>query len=184
MSGPRRAPSTEAEAEALSSDRGTGRARRPRGTARDRALRLLSVRARSRKELETRLRRAGFADSEIEEALEGLARTGLIDDERFAQQVVEHAAGAKLAGRRVILGSLLSKGVSRATADDAMAGLAETEDQRAMDLAERYAGRLERLDPVTAYRRLFGLLTRRGFDSDVARAAVRAVLGEDGQASE
>ena len=169
MSGPRRAPSTEAE----------GGAKRPRGTARERALRLLSVRARSRRELETRLKRAGFDPGEIEEALEGLARAGLIDAEQFARQVVEHAAGVKLAGRRVILGSLLSKGVSKATAEEAMAGLGETEDRRARDLAERHAGRLQGVDLQIASRRLFALLIRRGFENDVARAAVRAALGGD-----
>ena len=125
------------------------------------------------------MKRAGFDPGEIEEALEGLTRAGLIDDEQFARQVVEHAAGVKLAGRRVILGSLLSKGVSKATAEEAMAGLGETEDRRARDLAERHAGRLQGVDLQIASRRLFALLIRRGFENDVAKAAVRAALGGD-----
>src|SRR5436309_7523878 len=65
MTGPRRA-----------SPRSKGRERpvRPRGTAKDRALRLLGVRERSRRELERRLGQAGFEPEEIEETLEDLAR--------------------------------------------------------------------------------------------------------------
>src|SRR5256714_15571506 len=64
---------------------------RPRGTAKDRALRLLGVRDRSRRELEVRLLRAGFEPPDVERALEDLAGAGLIDDDRLASQVVAHA---------------------------------------------------------------------------------------------
>src|SRR5437870_3520931 len=68
---------------------------RPRGTAKDRALRLLGVRDRSRRELERRLLQAGFDREDIDQALDTLTAAGLIDDERFAAAVVEHAMTAR-----------------------------------------------------------------------------------------
>src|SRR5439155_11508566 len=76
---------------------------RPRGTAKDRALRLLGVRDRSRRELERRLQQAGFEREEIDQALDALASVGLIDDERFAATVVDNAMTGRLSGRRAVM---------------------------------------------------------------------------------
>jgi regulatory protein len=139
---------------------------------------LLAVWARSRRELESRLLQAGFERDEVEEALAGLASAGLIDDERFAEQVVEHARTVKPSGRRAVLGSLLSRGVSRATAERALEGFAEGEESRAQELAARQAGRLAGLAPEVAFRRVYGLLLRRGYGPEVARTAARNALGD------
>src|SRR5437762_1541300 len=87
--------------------------RRPRGTAHDRALNLLSFRDRSRRELERRLLQAGFEAADVEETLEAMERVGLVDDERFARAVVEQEAGRRLSGRRAVASALAAKGVGR-----------------------------------------------------------------------
>ena len=51
----------------------------------ERALGLLAVRARSRRELERRLLQAGFEAEEVADVLERLERVGLVDDEAFAR---------------------------------------------------------------------------------------------------
>ena len=150
---------------------------RPRGTAKDRALRLLGVRDRSRRELEVRLLRAGFEQEEIDRALEDLAGAGLIDDERFAAAVVEHAMSGRLSGRRAVMTGLLSKGVDRGLAERALGRLTGTEEARAEALASRQAHRLRALEPAVAFRRLSSLLIRRGFDPGLAFAAARRALG-------
>src|SRR5207244_374392 len=98
---------------------------KPRGTARDRALNLLSFRDRSRRELEQRLLQAGFEPEDVLEALEGLERVGLVDDERFARAVVEQHAGRRLSGRRAVASALFSKGIDR---DVAAAALDEVDE--------------------------------------------------------
>src|SRR4051812_27273288 len=163
---------------------GGGGAKKPRGTARDRALNLLSFRDRSRRELEQRLLRAGYGPDEVMEALEGLERVGLVDDDRFAQAVVEQHAGRRLSGRRAVAAALASKGVDRESADAALAELDEpgAERARAEELARSRAGRLAALPPDVAFRRLTGLLARRGYAPSVCREAARAALavGDDG----
>jgi regulatory protein len=149
----------------------------PRGTAKDRALRLLEVRWRSRSELEQRLRQAGFEREDIAVALEDLERAGLVDDARFAGAVVADRAGRRLAGDREIRSALRQKGVSEEVAVAAMAAAGEESD-RALALARKRAPGLRTLDPTAAYRRLFGLLVRRGFGPGVARDACRAALAD------
>src|SRR4029077_7542525 len=78
----------------------------------ERALGLLAVRARSRRELERRLLKAGFEPDEVAEVLERLGRVCLIDDEAFARQVAEHAFGVKRSGRRAVVSSLRAAGVA------------------------------------------------------------------------
>jgi len=52
------------------------------------------------------------------------------------------------------------------------------EAQRARELAGRRAMRMGSQAPEAAYRRLYGLLVRRGFPSGVAAEACRAALAE------
>jgi len=85
----------------------------------ERALRLLSVRPRSRRELQTRLLRAGFDAEEVGQELSRLEEVGLIDDEAFARQVAEHEVVVRGSGRRAVVDRLMAKGVERATVEPA-----------------------------------------------------------------
>jgi regulatory protein len=148
----------------------------PRGRAWDRALRLLSVRDRSRREMERRLLMAGFAPSDVEHTLERLDSVGLINDGRFARAVVEHETGNRLAGRRAVMSALMAKGVDRETAEAAM-GSDEDEGGRALELAKRRVARLGGLSPELALRRLTDFLIRRGHAPATARDAASKALG-------
>ncbi|MDP9342954.1 MAG: RecX family transcriptional regulator [Actinomycetota bacterium] len=167
-------------------DRSGGEDRRPRGTARDGALRLLTFRARSRRELRDRLLRAGFDAAEVDDALDGLEAVGLIDDRRLAEAVVEHAVTVRMAGRRSVVGALRARRIDSDVAEDVLGGAdpAGDEHQRAHDLAARRAARLRGLEPEVAFRRLASFLARRGYSPGLAReAAARALaVGPDGEA--
>ena len=147
----------------------------PRGTARDRALGLLAVRWRSREEIRRRLRSAGYDPGEIDPVLDDLERVGLIEDERFAREMVRDQAGRRLAGGRAIRSALRAKGVAPDLVERALSDAGE-EAERAKALASRRVARMANLPPEAAYRRLFGLLVRRGYDSAVAREACREAL--------
>jgi len=147
--------------------------------AKDRALRLLSVRSRSHAELLRRLRMAGFAEPDIEEGLADLGAVGLIDDERFAQELAAHEVGGRMAGRRAALASLRKAGVARDLAERAVEEASgEDEEARAEELARSRLGRLANLPREAAYRRLLGFLQRRGYSRETARAACRRALGD------
>jgi regulatory protein len=135
------------------------------------------VRWRSRQEIRRRLRSAGFEAEEIEQALVDLESVGLIEDDRFAREVVRDQAGRRLAGNRSIRANLLQKGVAPDVVDEALDEAGE-EAERAAELARQRALRLTGLAPEAAYRRLNGLLLRRGYAPGVAREACRTALRE------
>lgn len=146
----------------------------------ERALRLLSVRPRSRRELRTRLLRAGFETEEVAEELSRLETVGLIDDETFARQVAEHEVAVRGSGRRAVVDRLMAKGVERATIDRTLEELgAADEESRALELAEGRVRRLGGLEPRAAYRRLVPFLQRRGYAAGVAHRAAARALGLD-----
>lgn len=158
--------------------------RRPREPAQplgchERALRLLAVRPRSRSELGSRLRRAGFDAAEVEAELDRLEAVGLLDDRAFARTVAEHHLGARRSGRRAVASALAAKGVARATIEETLAELVGDEAERARALAAQRARRLGGLPPQVAFGRLVALLGRRGYDGSTAREAARAALGLD-----
>lgn len=155
--------------------------RRPKGTAHDRALRLLGVRARSRRELEDRLLRAGFEPTEVEEAIDGLEAAGLVDDERLAQAVVDHAVNRRLAGRRAVVSALRTHRVDPDLVERALEEADQTEAERVHELAARRAERLRGLAPEVAARRLVAFLVRRGYGPGLSREAASRALTIDPQ---
>ena len=161
----------------------TGRTRQVKNpkTCHERALGLLATRARSRRELETRLRAAGFEALEVDEVLGRLEVVGLIDDEAFARQLAEQRFGVKRSGSRSVTHELLGKGVSAAVVSSVVAEARETEEERAAALAASRASRLASVDPTKAFSRLSSLLMRRGYSPDVARGAARRALHVDGE---
>jgi regulatory protein len=154
-----------------------------RRSCHDRALGLLAVRPRSRRELELRLLRAGFDRDEVAQELERLSAVGLVDDRRFAESFAEHAVGTKLAGRRAVVAALSARGVDRATIERTLAQVPGGEADRAVELARLRATRLTGLPPEVAARRLVGFLARRGYEAGVARRAAAAALGLEGDGS-
>ena len=146
-------------------------------------LRLLTARARTRAELETKLAGKGYPDEVTTQVLDRLAQVGLIDDRDFAEQWVRsrHTYAGK--GKRALAAELRTKGVDSEVIDDVLADVdAGAERQRAEQLV-RDRLRRERLDDDDAeakvIRRLVGMLARRGYNQSMALDVVKAaVAGE------
>jgi regulatory protein len=150
----------------------------------ERALRLLAVRPRTRRELETRLVRAGFEPDEVAVELTRLEEVGLVDDARFATEFAEHALDRRLQGRRAVAADLSAKGVDRGLIEQTLQAAAGDEADRLARLAEARVGRLRNVAPEAAYRRLVSFLVRRGHEPAAARAAATRALRVDADASE
>ena len=88
--------------------------------AKERALKLLEYRARSRVEIERRLAKAGFAEDIIEETLARLETLGLIDDVQFSQSWVNHRMAGKPMGKTRIKWELRQKGIAPNLVDEAL----------------------------------------------------------------
>jgi len=146
----------------------------------ERALGLLAVRQRSRRELERRLVHAGFDPDAVETELVRLEQVGLIDDAAFAAAVVESRMGSRGESRRAVGVKLQQAGVDRDVALAALDEAPESEQDRADRLAESRATRVAGLDPATGFARVSGFLMRRGYPPGVARQAARRALGLEG----
>ena len=88
--------------------------------ARERALRLLALRARSRAELQKKLSQREFSKSVIDRVLENLGELGYLDDEAFAVNRARHLAVNRLYGNRKIEEQLREKGIAREAAQAAI----------------------------------------------------------------
>ena len=88
--------------------------------ARERALRLLALRSRSRAELRKKLAERDFTKAAIERVLENLGELGYLDDEAFAVNRARHLAVNRLYGDRKIEEQLREKGIDREAAKAAI----------------------------------------------------------------
>lgn len=135
---------------------------------RDYALLLLSYRARTRAELEQRLVRKGFAPDITKTTIERLEAMKLVDDRRFAEGFVQDRISIGHKGKWRVRAELMKRGVGRQEIEEALRK-APDETQAAVELVEQYAKRYARLEPEVRRRRLFALLSRRGFSLDTIR---------------
>lgn len=152
----------------------------------DVALRLLGVRARSRAEIAERLARREFDEDVIADVLDRLAESGLLDDDEFAHEWVQSRHRYSGRGRVALRRELRTKGIDEETIDTALAEI-DPEDERAQamtlaakKLASSSLDLSDRDDRAKAYRRLAGLLGRRGFPPEMVSSVVAETLRQGG----
>jgi regulatory protein len=150
----------------------------PVAVAREIALRQLTVRQRTRAELAQAMTRRNVPEAAARQVLDRFTEVGLLDDAAFARDWV--AAGERrLRGGRVLASELAGKGVTDDLIEQALAERSDDADlDAARDLARRRLPGLARLDRQGRYRRLCGLLQRRGFGWGVIAQVTREVLDE------
>ena len=146
----------------------------------DQAMKYLSMRLHSAKELQTKLMRREYGQTIVASVLEDLQRLGYLDDARFAKTKALSAAENKHHGRRRAMMELRKAGVKSDVADKALDDVYESTDMLAAArmLASKQADRLKRLDPAVGKRRLIGMLQRRGFDYEDIKSIVAEIFGE------
>lgn len=83
--------------------------------AKDKALRLLTFRSHSEKELKDKLRRAGAEDNDIENIIEFCKEYKFINDEDFARRKARDLKNLKKYGKRRIRSELFSVGIDAET---------------------------------------------------------------------
>jgi regulatory protein len=161
-SGGREAPARERE-----------QPRDPVELAREICLRHLAVRPRTRAELATVLRRRGIADDVAAMVLDRYEEVGLIDDAAFARAWVTSRHHGRGLARRALAHELRQRGVDSDAAGAALDELDDaTEAATARALVERKL-RSVRGEPEQVFRRLVGMLARKGYPPGVAIRAVK-----------
>ena len=150
--------------------------------ARDLCLRLLTVRARTRAELEGQLTKRGYPDDVSNRVLDRLTQVGLIDDVDFAEQWVQSRRANAGKGKRALAAELRNKGVDNDVITTVLADIdAGAERQRAEQLVRDKLRREKFVDGDDAKiaRRLVGMLARRGYSQTMAFDVVKAELASE-----
>jgi regulatory protein len=150
--------------------------------AKNAAYRYLTIRPRSRAEVEKNLGERAFPSGIITSVIDHLLRLGYLNDEQFARQWAAGRVRSRGFGRRRIEQELRAKGISRDIIRGTLEGLFE--DSPEIDVARREADKklrsLGRCEPEIRKRRLAGFLERKGFPSGIIRAVLRSVPWRSG----
>lgn len=141
--------------------------------ARHYALRLLGYRARSEKELRERLDRKGFGQSAIDNAMLRLKKTGLIDDRALAASLKRQAFEQRFLGCEGARSFLLKRGLSRAVVESAVDYDEGAEIEKALKFLDKKRTSVRNYPAEKKMSRLWNLLARRGYSSEVIRKAMR-----------
>lgn len=159
---------------------------------RERALRLLDQRSRSRHELRERLldpRRVKDGGNTpdpdlVDEVLDSLERSGLVNDAAFAQQWVRQRFERRGKSSTVLRRELKEKGISAADRESALAQIDEDDERElAWALAQKKARSVKAVPVDRAardkeLRRIVGVLARRGFPQTMALQIAKDALDE------
>lgn len=153
--------------------------------AREICLRQLALRPRTRAELAGALARKGISEEVSAEVLDRYDEVGLIDDAAFARAWIFSRHTGRGLARRALANELRQRGVDGDIASEALDELDEsTEAEMARVLVERKL-RSARGEPDAIFRRLVGMLARKGYPPGVAIRAVKdALAAQSAEAAE
>ena len=145
---------------------------KPKKSAMEKAMRLLSRRALSERELLHKLCVAGYPFREARDAVAECRKHGYVNDEAFAADYTELLAGRCLGGRRIRL-ALRKRGIPAELQEEPLEAAAETEAERASEaLAYKLRLLARETDPRRKREKAFRFLIGRGFSCESCRTAL------------
>jgi regulatory protein len=140
------------------------------------ALRFLDYRPRSRAEVRKNLEKHAIPPEVITDVFKRLERSGLVNDERFAQDWVTNRSEFRPRSRRALAYELRQRGLADTAIKKALEGI--NEETLAYQAAIKQARRYENL-PVRDFRNKLGsYLARRGFSYEIIKDVVARVWDE------
>lgn len=145
------------------------------------ALEALGRKERTAAELEELLGARGFEPEEVAGAIERLRSIGELDDARFARRYAEDKRELRGWGPERIREALEGRGIRPDLVEAALAD--DGHDDQLARAVELLGRRGERLDDDRSRARALAHLTRRGYDYEVAYAAVRRLAAADDEGS-
>ena len=141
------------------------------------ALKLLSYRSRSKKEIIEKLNRKGFSDSEIDTTIHFLEKAGLINDETLAAELFRYSIERKSLGKKGIEAFLCRRGIDKELVNKTLSiHTNDIEAESAGRFAEKKLKSLKQYPEDIVKRRLWGMLQRRGFSIAVINRVLHSLI--------
>jgi len=140
--------------------------------AKDVALKFLSFRRRTEKQVKEKLKEKEFDEKIIEATIDKLKEFDLINDLEFATCWVKDRLAYKPRGKKLLKQELWKKGIKKEIIEQVTEELCRDEDKSALELVEKIKKRYKNLEPKVAKRRMYSLLLRRGFSYETTQKAL------------
>jgi regulatory protein len=141
--------------------------------AKDVALKFLSFRRRTEKQVREKLKKKEFDEKIIDATIDKLKEFDLINDLEFATSWVKDRLAFKPRGKKLLKQELWKKGIKKDIIEQVTDQLCQDEDKSAFQLVEKIKKRYKNLEPNVAKRRMFNLLLRRGFSYETTKYALK-----------
>ncbi len=138
-----------------------------------RALRFLSYRPRSEKEVVDNLRKHETPEHVIAEVVERLSKTGLIDDVKFTRLWIENRSEFRPRGSYALRAELRQKGIRDDAIESALGGVDEAD--LALQAGRKKAARVKESEEQAFKQKMYGFLSRRGFNYEIITEAVNTL---------
>jgi regulatory protein len=141
------------------------------------AMNRLNSPAKSSRTNDEKQRQFGYTEVTRMNVIEYLTQRKHLDDEAYGRALIREWLMQKPAGRRLLYSKLMQKGLDRTLIEQL---LDETSDETdtvagARKLVESKLRSMRRLDPLKRKRRLWGMLARRGYNSDTISQAMKGI---------
>lgn len=140
--------------------------------AKDVALKFLSFRRRTEKQVRDKLKKKEFDDRTTDATIDKLKEFDLINDLEFAASWVRDRLSFKPRGKKLLKQELWRKGIRKEIIEQVTEELCQDEDKSASQLLEKIKKRYKNLEPQVAKRRMYALLLRRGFSYETTKKAL------------
>jgi regulatory protein len=142
-------------------------------------LRLLAASPKSGQELKRKLEGKGYSAGTIDQALNDLEIQGILDDTKYARDLVARLTFGQCAGRHKIAFELKRHGISKKISDEMLETLTnEDETERALEQARLKWTGWSRLDPQKRKKRLYDFLIRKGYDFQIVQDILQRLSKE------
>jgi len=148
----------------------------------ERALRYLSRRPHSEKEIANKLSRNRIEIDVQDQVLKRLREASLVDDVEFARVWVENRQIFRPRSGRMLRSELRGKGVSKEAIETALEGFDEAE--AALNVARKVCKRYGDLSEEASNRRLRQFLARRGFSYELISSTLSILMYEESDSDE
>lgn len=142
------------------------------------AVKYLSYRQRSIKEMTDYLNRKGYDRLIVEKTLNYLLDKNYLNDSEFAQSFIKDKSYLNKYGINKIRYELLNKGVSKEIIAKTLTFDSDEEFDNAMELAIKKLKSYKNQDRDSIYRKLGGFLQRKGYQYDTVKRVLKEVLNE------
>jgi regulatory protein len=140
------------------------------------AIKYLDYRERSETEIRAHLNKRDINERVIEDVIDRLLRSGLVDDRRFAANWVENRLEFRPRGRRALSYELRQKGISEEIIRETLDSI--NDEELAYQAAMKKAKNFQSLEWDEFRKKMLGFLSRRGFSYNITSTILTRVWDE------